>query len=143
MRHTLIRRFTTDTHKLRRKDADGEDPDERSVPVDEPLAAVDPLTDDLQHTQEKRATPGQENPGILEPMRPSKGSCLPRIMWTILGVSVPPTNPWTAVLNFPSHLGSLSQPSPSFHLIWTISLSTPVTLSRPHAEKAPCFSFPF
>lgn len=28
MRHNLIRRFTTDAHKLRRKDADGEDPDE-------------------------------------------------------------------------------------------------------------------
>ncbi|CAF9934711.1 MAG: hypothetical protein ALECFALPRED_006070 [Alectoria fallacina] len=28
MRHTLIRRFTTDAHKPRRKDADGEDPDE-------------------------------------------------------------------------------------------------------------------
>lgn len=36
MRQTLIRRFTTDAHKLRRKDADGEDPDERLAPVDEP-----------------------------------------------------------------------------------------------------------
>ena len=31
MRHTLIRRFTAETHKLRRKDADGDDPDERFV----------------------------------------------------------------------------------------------------------------
>ena len=40
MRHNLIRRFTTDNHKLRRKDADGEDPEERSVPIDRPAAAV-------------------------------------------------------------------------------------------------------
>lgn len=40
MRHNLIRRFTTDTYKLRRKDADGEDPEERSVPTDRPASAV-------------------------------------------------------------------------------------------------------
>ena len=36
MRHTLIRRFTVETHRLRRKDTDNEDPEERSVVM--PLA---------------------------------------------------------------------------------------------------------
>ena len=35
MRHTLIRRFTAETNKLRRKDTDVDDPDERFVPVDD------------------------------------------------------------------------------------------------------------
>lgn len=52
MRHNLIRRFTTDPHKVRRKETDGEDPEERSVPVDELAAALDTLTDALQHAQE-------------------------------------------------------------------------------------------
>ena len=33
MRHTLIRRFTTETNKFRRKDVDSDDPDERFVPL--------------------------------------------------------------------------------------------------------------
>ena len=36
MRHTLIRRFTAETQRLRRRDTDGEDPEERSVVI--PLA---------------------------------------------------------------------------------------------------------
>ena len=104
MKHTLIRRFTTDTHKLRRKDADGEDPDERLVPLVGPLAVVDFQTDALQHTQEKRAASGQEDLGILEPMN---GSHLPKVSWTILRVSVPPTNP--------------EQRVPAFQLISTTS----------------------
>ena len=39
MRHTLIRRFTAETHKLRRKDADVDDPDERFVPTHKTIAA--------------------------------------------------------------------------------------------------------
>ena len=39
MRQTLIRRFTAETSKLRRKDTDGDDPDERFVPVDKPLVS--------------------------------------------------------------------------------------------------------
>ena len=41
MRHTLIRRFTAETSRLRRKDADSEDPEERFVsPVPEPLITL-------------------------------------------------------------------------------------------------------
>ena len=70
MRNTLIRRFTTETQKLRRKDTDGDDPDERFVPVDEPAAAAaESITDPSQHPQEERAAPWQEDLGILELMR--------------------------------------------------------------------------
>lgn len=111
MRHTLIRRFTADTNKLRRRDADGEDPDERLVPVDGPLAAVDVLTDASQYTQEKRAAPGQEDFGILKPMRLPNGSYMVKVFWLIIiGASVPSTKPGQRIVCFPSHLDNLSQP---------------------------------
>ena len=110
MRHTLIRRFTTETNKLRRRDADGEDPEERLVPVDGPLAAVDVLTDASQYTQEKRATPGQEDFGILKPMRLPNGSYVAEVSWIIIGVSAPSTTHGQRIFCFPSHLTNLSQP---------------------------------
>lgn len=129
MRHTLIRRFTTDTHKLRRKDADGEDPDERLVPLDRPLAAVDLLTDALQHTQEKRATPGQEDFGILESMNPLNGSSLPKVLSTLYYQQALDSG-----LIFPSHLSNLSQWSRPFHLISTISLYRRQLITTSHRK---------
>ncbi len=35
MRHTLIRRFTAETNKFRRRDMESDDPDERFVPVND------------------------------------------------------------------------------------------------------------
>ena len=136
MRHTLIRRFTTETHKLRRKDADGEDQDERLVPLGGPLAAADCQTDALQHTQEKRAASGQEDLGILEPMRLPNGSLIyPKSLGLSFGLSVPPTNPGQRFSAFPAHLDNLSQPPQPFHLIWTVSLSLSLPPS-PHHDLA-------
>ena len=45
MRHTLIRRITTETQKFRRKDTDVDDPDERFVLADEAAAAAQSMTD--------------------------------------------------------------------------------------------------
>ena len=47
MRHTLIRRFTAETHRLRRRDTEGEDPDERSVVI--PLAGYTPAAMDFSN----------------------------------------------------------------------------------------------
>ena len=97
MRHTLIRRFTTETQKLRRKDTDVDDPDERFVLVDESAAAAaaESISDASQHTQEERAAPWQEDPGILELMRPAllSRSFLSKVLWTILWLFVLPTHP--------------------------------------------------
>ncbi len=140
MRHTLIRRFTADTNKLRRRDADGEDPDERLVPVDGPLAAVDVPTDASQYTQEKRATPGQEDFGILKPMRLPNGSYPPNSFGLLLSGSL-------------CHQQTLDSESTAFHpisatfhnpsllsqLISTTALSSAVTSSRHHSETGSLF----
>ena len=54
MRQTLIRRFTTETNKLRRKDTDGDDPDERFVPVDEPF--ISGIDSRLTHHSTRKKT---------------------------------------------------------------------------------------
>lgn len=123
MRHTLIRRFTTETQKLRRKDTDVDDPDERFVLVDESAAAAaaaESMTDASQHTQEERAAPWQEDPGILELMRPAllSRSFLPKVFWTILWLFVLPTHPGQrSSFDLPPHHGNPSQPSLPFHLV--------------------------
>lgn len=122
MRHTLIRRFTAETQKLRRKDTDGDDPDERFVPVDETInSSRMPLTDASQHTQENRATPRQENLGILESMRLAQQLYFTRSIWG--GPSVLPEDPGQQSSRFPSpldetiHEGSSQPFSTSSHLV--------------------------
>lgn len=122
MRHTLIRRFTAETQKLRRKDTDGDDPDERFVPVDETInSSRMPLTDASQHTQENRATPRQENLGILESMRLAQQLYFTRSIWG--GPSVLPEDPGQQSSCFPSpldetfHEGSSQPFSTSSHLV--------------------------
>lgn len=144
MRHTLIRRFTAETQKLRRKDTDGDDPDERFVPVDETInSSRMPLTDASQHTQENRATPRQENLGILEPMRLAQQLYFTRSIWG--GPSVLPEDPGQQSSRFPSldetfHEGS-SQPFSTSSRLDDLPHSTAVrhhpTTNQPHPVTLP------
>ena len=68
MRQTLIRRFTAETNKLRRKDTDGDDPDERFVPVDEPFISSSGMDSRLTHRSSRKKTVqllGKKNLGSL------------------------------------------------------------------------------
>ena len=56
MRQTLIRRFTTETNKLRRKETDGDDPDERFVTVDEPFISSSGMDSRLTHRSTRKKT---------------------------------------------------------------------------------------
>ena len=126
MRHTLIRRFTAETHKLRRKETDGDDPDERFVPINKLYKMLSPVgspTDPSQHTQEKRATPRQEDLGISELMRPTylptQRLLFTQMLWGCFSDDLPPAtafhldisttspdrlNPFFSFLSLSSHL---------------------------------------
>ena len=56
MRQTLIRRFTAETNKLRRKDTDGDDPDERFVPVVEPFISSGGMDSRLTYRSSRKKT---------------------------------------------------------------------------------------
>lgn len=54
MRQNLIRRFTAETNKLRRKDTDVDDPDERLVSVNEPLISSSGMNSRLTHRSSRK-----------------------------------------------------------------------------------------
>ena len=114
MRHTLIRRFTAETHRLRRKDADGDDPDDRSV-LCHPRQHSLPRLTHPQHPQEQRATPRQEDPGILEP---------------VTAVHPPQPNPHPAP-------GTPAPPT----ILGQQSFPPPVSSEQPLTKPAPPFPF--